>query len=207
MKRSDMVKLIEKELLIRELVMASPQRLNNLQANRILNVIEDADMLPPFVNKYRIDKETGLLGPKPEQAYNIWEPEMNNQVEVENAWKELTKLQKEEHGEDVGIKFDQEKIRMELLPVRPLEDIADVLTTGAKKYSDNNWRKGFDWSRIYGSLQRHLSDWKKGIDLDPETAKKHLAHAGCCLMFLLEFSHSGAGKDDRIKYVDNYEKM
>ena len=117
---------------------------------------------------------------------------------IKQQWKENMEKQIAEHGEDVGIKFDQDKIRMGLLPVRPLEDIAEVLTIGARKYDDHNWRKGFDWSRVYDSLQRHLSDWKKGIDLDEETSKKHLAHAGCCLLFLLEFSHSGAGVDDRV---------
>ena len=122
---------------------------------------------------------------------------VNAQNEVERQWKENMEKQKAEHGDDAGIKFDQDKIRMSLLPTRPLEDIAEVLTIGARKYDDNNWRKGFKWTRVYDSLQRHLSDWKKGINIDKETSKKHLAHAGCCLLFLLEFSHSGAGEDDR----------
>ena len=85
--------------------------------------------------------------------------------------------------------------------------IARVLTFGAKKYSSRNWEKGFDYSRTYGALQRHLHAWYKGEDSDPETGLSHLAHAGCCLMFLLEFEHSGAGTDDRVKYVDKSDKI
>lgn len=40
-----------------------------------------------------------------------------------------------------GIKYDGEKLRYDLLPVEALEQITKVLTYGAKKYSDNNWRK------------------------------------------------------------------
>lgn len=121
-----------------------------------------------------------------------------NQKMVEEKWNDMMEKQKEEHGEDVAIKFDQNKVRMELLPPRPLRDIAEVLTEGARKYDDNNWRKGFDYSRVYGAMQRHLTDWYTGDTFDKETSKNHLAHAGCCLMFLLEFYHSGAGNDDRI---------
>ena len=127
-----------------------------------------------------------------------------HRLEVERQWKENMTKQKAEHG-DVAVKFDGDKLRMELLPVRPIEDIASVLTIGAKKYADRNWEKGFDYSRTYGALQRHMHAWYKGEDNDPETGLSHLAHAGCCLMFLLEFTHSGAGTDDRVKYVDKSE--
>ena len=118
--------------------------------------------------------------------------------EQRKEWEERMKVQVEEHGE-AAIKFDQDKRRIELMPVRPLEDIADVLTVGAKKYADRNWEKGFDYSRTYGAMQRHLMAWYGGEDKDPETGLSHLAHAGCCVMFLLEFEHTGAGKDDRVK--------
>ena len=141
-----------------------------------------------------------ILGAKtPQEASRIF-----NQLEVEKRWKEKMAEQKAEHG-NVAVKFDQDKLRMELLPVRPIEDIASVLTLGAKKYDDRNWEQGFDYTRTYGALQRHLHAWYKGEDIDPETGLSHLAHAGCCLMFLLEFTHSGAGTDDRVKYVDKSE--
>lgn len=99
----------------------------------------------------------------------------------------------------VAIKEDGEKNRLDLLPIGPLEDIAEILTFGAKKYADHNWRNGFKWSRLYGALFRHMFAWIKGQDKDPETGKSHLAHAGCCILFLLEHEKRGLGEDDRYK--------
>jgi hypothetical protein len=82
-------------------------------------------------------------------------------------------------------KHDQEKTRMELIPADALIALAEVLTFGAKKYSSWNWAQGFDWTRLYGAAQRHLNDWQRGIDKDPETGLSHLAHALCCVVFLV----------------------
>jgi hypothetical protein len=96
---------------------------------------------------------------------------------------------------------------MELLSVDALNAIAEVLTFGAKKYEDHNWRKGFDWSRLYGAAMRHLSAHMNGEDKDPETKLSHLAHAGCCLMFLIEHEKRGLGKDDRHTAIQEEYKI
>lgn len=101
-----------------------------------------------------------------------------------------------------GIKHDQNKIRMDLVPWDVVTEIAKILTFGAKKYEDRNWEKGFNWSRVYGALQRHLCLWFQGQDRDPETGRSHLAHAGCCLFFLLAFVLRGNGCDDRPKLTN-----
>ena len=96
-------------------------------------------------------------------------------------------------------KHDQGKPRLDLLPAIALQQIAEVLTDGAKKYGDHNWRKGFDWSRLYSAAMRHLTSHMNGENLDPETGRSHLAHAACNLMFLLEFEAYKLGNDDRYK--------
>lgn len=106
-----------------------------------------------------------------------------------------------------AIKFDGEKPRMELLPMEALEEISKVLTFGAKKYTTqgengeidgaNNWRLGFAWGRLQGSLLRHMSKFQQGEDIDPESGLPHLAHAGCCILFLLSHQLNGYGTDDR----------
>ena len=96
-----------------------------------------------------------------------------------------------------AVKDDGAKPRTDLLPVRPLLDTAEVFRFGADKYADRNWERGFDWSRPYGALLRHLFLWWSGQDDDEETGLSHLAHAACCLMMLMEYRHTGAGKDDR----------
>jgi hypothetical protein len=98
-----------------------------------------------------------------------------------------------------GLKFDQEKNRVDLLPVDALEEIAKVLTHGAIKYGDRNWELGMKWSRPYGALLRHMFSWFKGEENDPETGLSHLAHAGCCVLFLLTYHLRKVGEDDRPK--------
>jgi len=106
-------------------------------------------------------------------------------------------------SDEQGIKHDQDKIRMDLVPWDVVVEIAKILTFGAKKYADRNWEKGFNWSRVYGALMRHLTFWFQGQDADPETGRSHLAHAGCCLFFLLAFVLRGVGKDDRPKLTES----
>jgi len=96
-------------------------------------------------------------------------------------------------GSSIGFKSDKGKPRMELLPVVPLEMAAEVFTYGHEKYSDisstyaNNWLQGMDWGRVYGALQRHLSAYWNGEDIDEESGMSHLAHALSCLMMLAEY--------------------
>lgn len=102
------------------------------------------------------------------------------------------------HGRVGGaIKDDDGKLPLELLPFDALEAIADVLKFGASKYVENNWRGGFKYSRIYGALLRHVIKWWRGEDKDPESGLSHLAHAGCCVLFLIHFTLTGTGTDNR----------
>ena len=87
-----------------------------------------------------------------------------------------------------GIKNDNDKARYDLIPADALEDLAKVLTFGAKKYSAENWRiVGDGDSRYFAAAQRHMWAWKRGEENDPESGLPHLAHAMCCMAFLLEF--------------------
>ena len=94
------------------------------------------------------------------------------------------------------------KPRLELLPSAALEQIAEVLTYGAAKYDANNWCRGARWGRYYAALLRHLFAWWRGEDRDAETGLSHLAHAGCCLLFLMEYQCNGWGSDDRFRGPD-----
>jgi hypothetical protein len=98
-----------------------------------------------------------------------------------------------------AVKYDQGKPRMELLSPWVLEEVAKVMTTGAQKYADHNWRLGFNWTRPIGACLRHVMAWLRGEDTDSESGLPHLAHAICCLMFTLEHQLLGMGVDDRWK--------
>ena len=87
-----------------------------------------------------------------------------------------------------GVKYDSEKPKWTLLPFRALQEVVEVLTFGAKKYAADNWKHVPQAQERYiDAAYRHLADWNSGEKKDPETGKSHLAHAICCLLFLLWF--------------------
>ena len=96
-----------------------------------------------------------------------------------------------------ALKFDEEKIRWDLLPWDGLEEIVKVLMFGATKYGEYNWTKGMAWQRLGRAAIGHIIDWLRGRNVDNETGISHLAHAGCCILFLLAYSVRGIGEDNR----------
>lgn len=68
---------------------------------------------------------------------------------------------------------------------------------------ERNWERGMSWSRVYRATIEHMNSWWMGEDLDPETGFSHLAHAGCCILFLIAFEIRGIGKDDRPKMSES----
>lgn len=103
--------------------------------------------------------------------------------------------------------MSQRKTRFDLVPFEAVAQIADVLEFGADKYEANNWCRGAHWSRYFSALCRHVFAWWRGEDLDPETGISHLAHAGCCLLFLMEYQRNAWGSDDRFKGPDGQDFM
>lgn len=86
-----------------------------------------------------------------------------------------------------GKKYDGEKPRMYLLPPKALTEVAKVLTFGANKYDEHNWKKLDNLQNRYtGAALRHIFSHMDLEELDPETGLDHLAHAICCLLFKLE---------------------
>jgi hypothetical protein len=101
-----------------------------------------------------------------------------------------------------GVKFDAEKVRLDLISTLAVEEIAKVLTIGARKYSAGNWRLGMLHSRYIRAAIGHLFAHMRGETHDRETGLFHLAHAGCCIMFLLEYLITQNGIDDRWNEAD-----
>lgn len=92
----------------------------------------------------------------------------------------------------VGIKEDTGKPRWSLLPLGPLRAAIRVLEFGAKKYGYQNWQQlEQPRVRLYNASMRHLTSWWDGSPIDPDTGESHLAHAMCCLLFLLWFEMKG----------------
>jgi hypothetical protein len=87
----------------------------------------------------------------------------------------------------VGMKFDTGKPRWDLMPPIAEKAVVDVLTYGAGKYAPENWRKveGWRW-RYWRAAKGHIWKWATGEWLDEESGQPHLAHAICCLLFIIE---------------------
>jgi len=100
-----------------------------------------------------------------------------------------------------ALKFDEDKPSMNLLSRIALEETAKVMDFGKEKYNAHNWRKGFAWSRPLSAAMRHIMAFNDGEDKDPESGLSHLAHAACCIMFLLEFEKTHQELDDRFKSI------
>ena len=89
-------------------------------------------------------------------------------------------------GGEVGRKDDDGKLRCDLWDDAALDELAAVLTVGAKRYGDNNWRKVADLQNRYAAAgRRHMSARRQGELLDPDDGLLHSAHEMCCAMFRL----------------------
>jgi len=90
-----------------------------------------------------------------------------------------------------GIKYDTDKLRMDLITPEFEKALAEILTMGAKKYGDRNWELGMDPNRIIAAMRRHMLAVRLGESVDPESGLSHLAHAACNLMFLVTYEARG----------------
>ena len=96
-----------------------------------------------------------------------------------------------------GVKFDDDKLKMDLLPVIGLLLEGDVYTRGSYKYDSHNWRKGLKWSRVIGACFRHLLWYAAGERLDPDDGQHHMAAVKWAAGVLMEFEVTHPELDDR----------
>lgn len=108
-----------------------------------------------------------------------------------------------------GIKHDKGKLPWHLVPWEPIEEVVKVLQFGAEKYSANNWQNldEFD-DRYFAAAMRHMVAHQKGEVFDKESELPHLAHAMCCIMFLLwgELQHQN-NLAEPLDLADHYKSM
>jgi hypothetical protein len=106
----------------------------------------------------------------------------------ESNWKPVLRYKPEDVALNQGVKYDNGKPQWSLLPFKALGQVVEVLTYGAKKYAPDNWKKVPDARRRYIDAGfRHLTAYASGETNDPETGKHHLAHAICCMLYLVAF--------------------
>lgn len=98
---------------------------------------------------------------------------------------------------EVGLRYNNNKIKWSLVDFISLEPMTQVLDFGAQKYSAHNWKKGLPWMEICESLIRHTVAFMNGEDLDPESKLSHVGHMQCNTMFLSYMVKNRPDLDDR----------
>jgi len=104
-----------------------------------------------------------------------------------------------------------DKIPIHLFPVTAVIYGTMALLDGALKYGRANWRAaGVRASIYYDALNRHMSKWFEGQDIDEDSGLPHLAHAMACIVILIDAIEAGKLKDDRMYkggYLELLKKM
>jgi len=91
----------------------------------------------------------------------------------------------------------QKLCRMDLIPVEPLQELAEHYGKGCVKYSARNWERGYAWSLSYAAAMRHLTQFWCGEDNDEETKTKHVICAAWHCLALAWFMRFKPEHDDR----------
>ncbi len=96
-----------------------------------------------------------------------------------------------------GLKNDADKLDLSLISLELMEEVAKVRMFGAKKYSRNQWKKGFRITRSCAAALRHIFLFLSGETYDKESGLYHPAHAICCLEHVLYDLRHHPENDDR----------
>ncbi len=126
-------------------------------------------------------------------------PEIGKCVMAGDMGINIHSSQAEKEASPVALRFNEGKVRWDLIDPTAVEGVAKVLDFGTNKYTAENWRKGLSWKSTLRSLESHLQALKRGEDLDPESGLPHIDHLGCNWMFFSNYQKTGAGTDDRVK--------
>ncbi len=126
-----------------------------------------------------LDKPTSTFVPQPGQIYRQEERRVVDPV--------------------TGGAKGQKLQRFDLIPPEYEWELAEHYGKGAVKYDDNNWLLGYKWSLSYQALRRHLNQWWRGEDRDPETSTHHLIAVIWHSIALYTYQLRGLGTDNRPK--------
>lgn len=90
----------------------------------------------------------------------------------------------------IGRKDDTDKLRYDLLDIDFEEEMAKVITEGAKKYEPDSWKSVPNAKeRYYAALRRHIAAYRKGELINKEDGNvSTLAQIAINAMFLYVLS-------------------
>lgn len=98
---------------------------------------------------------------------------------------------------DVREGVSSEVPRYDRIPVTPLRLLARHYGAGATKYADHNWAGGYEWSKSFAALNRHLWAAIGGEPIDEELGSLHLIAVAWHCCSLIEFATTHPEFDDR----------
>lgn len=99
-------------------------------------------------------------------------------------------------GANSGMKDDSGKLRWDLVEFEELDKMVAVLTEGAQKYEEDNWKiVDNPEKRYFSALMRHVSAWKRGEVVD-EDGLSHMAHVMANAMFLMYFEEKERSRNN-----------
>lgn len=96
-----------------------------------------------------------------------------------------------------GFKFDGDKERFDLVPVKPIMALARLFTRGAEKYAERNWERGMRFGRLYSAMLRHAFKWWAGEKYDPIDGQHHLTSVMWNAAVLMELEETHPEMDER----------
>jgi hypothetical protein len=85
-----------------------------------------------------------------------------------------------------GVKDDEGKLDLTLLPPGALVTVTSVFAMGARKYSREGYLDVPDAGhRYFAAARRHMHAYELGENKDIESNLHHFAHAAACMLILL----------------------
>ena len=90
------------------------------------------------------------------------------------------------------------KVPTHVIPSNVTSELGLALLEGALKYGSFNWRvAGVRVSTYVDAVNRHISAFFNGEDIDPESGISHVTKAIACLVVLRDSQMYGNVNDDR----------
>lgn len=97
-----------------------------------------------------------------------------------------------------GLKFDDGKLPIHLIPPEAIDAMAERLRFGAKKYGEHNWSKGIKFSKLFSATMRHAWAHWRGEDIDKDSGLCNLSGVLINVAFMIAFTRRGRKDlDDR----------
>ena len=106
-----------------------------------------------------------------------------------------------------GIRYNEGKLRYDLIHPQAEKGLVQVLAMGANKYAERNWELGMKWSKILASLKRHIAKIEAGEDFDEESGLLHADHVQANAHFLSAYYKIYPQGDDRPHQYLNIKKI